>query len=938
MRSILRLVSACAILTVILLASCGSDRTARLPESSQPVGQLQPAMEFPSGLPVDGLQPWEETRAGSALDAQSEFTLGTQRFLEGGSVLDAGAASRIGDSSGAGDGMSFALYRLPMAGQQPGALAFDVNILPDGDFGPSSYYIGLSNYAAGRWEWHGPYSEHHVRLVRSSQPGPDVFASEDYTSEFDNLFVNVLVHGSSQVDVLGISSDSLSGADAEAPPVPQGLAATGINGGVALTWNPVLAADLAGYRVNFSKQAFSAPDEAGVQHAGFVEGNTRHLLAGLSGEVHVRISAVDNNGNESMLSDEVTATALSGDAPLIRLEVSNNSVPRNAVATVEVVGGDENLLYDYDLDGDGIFELTGETDTLKALPTQDTGLIRPAVRASDLDGERIALGGVSLLISSNSRPVADALASVQFGTAPLSVDFDGSGSTDFDGTVVGGGWDFDGDGVYDSYDEGSTANLSASHQYNTPGFYNARLKVLDDEGAWDVDTIGIFVDGGETQNRPPVANLVFSPDFIISGLYVSPIDMQFDASSSFDPDFDTLEYAWDVNGDGSYASYQSLSTASISSFTQGLHRAGVRVRDEAGNISQATVVYAVYQFNSQLVDSGRTVGNATSIVSVDSILGSTRTGIAYYDSSNDDLMFTYCTDQNGYSWQPAYVVEALGGEWMSLVPNASDFQMGYYRDGNLYYRESDDEGKSFEAPIDVDTGADDAGMYVDAVRLTNKPAFAYYNATDGDLYYAVSNSVNVSNFGTPVNVDGTGDTGLYPDVVYSGGNHSIAYYRQDNGNLMFVQSTDTSGLNWGSPVMVDGNDGDVGRHPSMLSISFKFCIAYLDSLNDVWFVKSSDSSGSAWGTPLHLGNVNAKTCEMMVVGDRLAIFIGDDVLGRGEFILSEDISGDSWGSWEYFDYGDTTGFMSAAPMFNGMPGLAYWDEDQELYFTTPRLD
>ena len=51
------------------------------------------------------------------------------------------------------------------------------------------------------------------------------------------------------------------------------------------------------------------------------------------------------------------------------------------------------------------------------------------------------------------------------GAAPLTVAFDGSGSTDPDGDALTYQWDFNGDGTWDSTD------VKASYTYTTNGLY-----------------------------------------------------------------------------------------------------------------------------------------------------------------------------------------------------------------------------------------------------------------------------------------------------------------------------------------------------------------------------------------------------------------------------------------------------------------------------------
>lgn len=74
----------------------------------------------------------------------------------------------------------------------------------------------------------------------------------------------------------------------------------------------------------------------------------------------------------------------------------------------------------------------------------------------------------------NSPPAAVFTASPSVGTAPLTVSFNASASSDADGEIVGYDWEF-GDGSV------GTSAL-ASHTYQSTGTYAARLTVHDDAG------------------------------------------------------------------------------------------------------------------------------------------------------------------------------------------------------------------------------------------------------------------------------------------------------------------------------------------------------------------------------------------------------------------------------------------------------------------------
>src|SRR5690606_24082325 len=83
--------------------------------------------------------------------------------------------------------------------------------------------------------------------------------------------------------------------------------------------------------------------------------------------------------------------------------------------------------YDWDLDGDGVFEIQNDNSGSQVAITSATGIIRPRVLGRDTKGEHTALGGVSLVISGNSRPVALATATPATGEVGVEVEYRATG-------------------------------------------------------------------------------------------------------------------------------------------------------------------------------------------------------------------------------------------------------------------------------------------------------------------------------------------------------------------------------------------------------------------------------------------------------------------------------------------------------------------------------
>lgn len=127
----------------------------------------------------------------------------------------------------------------------------------------------------------------------------------------------------------------------------------------------------------------------------------------------------------------------------------------------------------------------------------------------------------------NLPPVADA-GGPYTGTTAAAVAFDGTGSSDVDGSIVAYDWDFG---------DGSTGTgASPTHTYAAAGTFTVLLTVTDNGGAVDTSDATATISG--SSNQAPVIDpggpYVGAPNEVI----------HFDASKTFDPDGDSLVFMW----------------------------------------------------------------------------------------------------------------------------------------------------------------------------------------------------------------------------------------------------------------------------------------------------------------------------------------------------------------------------------------------------------
>jgi glucose/arabinose dehydrogenase len=103
-------------------------------------------------------------------------------------------------------------------------------------------------------------------------------------------------------------------------------------------------------------------------------------------------------------------------------------------------------------------------------------------------------------LSGNNPPNAVATANPTSGAAPLTVQFDGSGSSDPDGEALSYSWDLNGDGNY-----GDSTMANPSHTYPTAGTFSVTLRVTDVRGASSVSPpVTITVGAGNTPPTPVI--------------------------------------------------------------------------------------------------------------------------------------------------------------------------------------------------------------------------------------------------------------------------------------------------------------------------------------------------------------------------------------------------------------------------------------------------
>jgi surface protein len=214
-----------------------------------------------------------------------------------------------------------------------------------------------------------------------------------------------------------------------------------------------------------------------------------------------------------------TASVLEGPAPLdVAFDASGSSDPNG-----------DALTYTWDFkDGSA---------AMGATPTHSFAAGTYEVALTVSDGELASTDTITIT-AINTAPVANIVASVTEGLAPLEVSFDASGSSDANGDALTYAWDFK-DGT-------TSTDVSPTHTFKA-GTYDVTLIVSDGVLA-DTATVAITA-----TNSAPVASASAS-----TTQGQAPFSIDFNASASTDPNNDALTFAWDF-GDGATGSGETVS-------------------------------------------------------------------------------------------------------------------------------------------------------------------------------------------------------------------------------------------------------------------------------------------------------------------------------------------------------------------------------------------
>ena len=252
-------------------------------------------------------------------------------------------------------------------------------------------------------------------------------------------------------------------------------------------------------------------------------------------------------------------------------------------------------LYQWDLDGNGSFELSDTVGRDQTHTYSTPGTYAVTLKITDSQG-RTSTRTKNVVIG-NAPPVISVSAAPTNGQVPLKVNFSAS-ATDSDG-VASFEWDFDGDGSYDRTINGASGNTQ--FVYTNVGTFSPRLRVTDRLGASSVAAVPSMV-----VRAAPVG----SPQATLSVSRTSgtaPLVVTLSASVT-DPQGKAVQsYEWDADGNGVFDGTTGAGSFAYTYASAGTYYPRVRITlsdgRKAEDVKQISVTStATLALNTDTVD------------------------------------------------------------------------------------------------------------------------------------------------------------------------------------------------------------------------------------------------------------------------------------------------------------------------------------------------
>lgn len=454
--------------------------------------------------------------------------------------------------------------------------------------------------------------------------------------------------------------------------------------------------------------------------------------------------------------------------------------------------------YEWDLDGDGVFELDGGATATYSWLLELPGDHRVKLRVTDNAG---AQDSTWMLCTGNQPPIAKISANPISGNCPFTVTLDGSASYDTDGSIVNWAWDLFDDGQPENWGTGPPGTWQSTVIWSGP--VKGRLRVKDDQGAFGSATITLHgTNGWQVHTLDPIG---------LPGWFNSLAE---------------------INGQPAIAYYVYNSRAL--KYIRATDPLGVNTWNNPTHLGIiADPGYGAYSVHLAEID-GKVPG------------------ISFSGYLSGDPSYVVAKDGQGTAWNPFVTASPGGmgpGQWLIEVANKP--AIATHTIGINFIPAENDLGTKWKTPVPVANVASIFGNDCVMAIVNGNPAICFPDTVTqggkqvGVLKYVRATKPDGSQWGTPVviyNKDGAGGAKL----AVIDGRPAVAFVIAPSYfEVRYKRAADQNGASWSGGSYQIKKDGrfvlglvTINGRPA---IGLETCTGH-----DIMYFEAKDSIGSSW--------------------------------------------------------------------------------------------
>ena len=287
--------------------------------------------------------------------------------------------------------------------------------------------------------------------------------------------------------------------------------------------------------------------------------------------------------------------------------------------------------------------------------------------------------------------------------------------------------------------------------------------------------------------------------------------------------------------------------------------------------------------------------------------------VVWQDQSNggDSDIFFRVSNDNGQTFEPPIDLSSNTGfsVGQQMIVSGNNVYVVWADESNggdfdIFFRVSHDNGQTFEPPIDLSSNT--AFSFSPQIIVSGNNVFVVWqdlsNGGDPDIFFRVSND-NGQTFEPPIDLSSNTGTSEGPQMIVSGNNVYVVWMDTSNGGDLdiFFRVSNDNGQTFEPPIDLSSNTG-LSRFPQMIVSGNNVYVVWQDTSNggdDDIFFRVSNDNGQTFEPPIDLSsNTGGSFGQQMIVSGNNVYVAWMDTSNGGDNDIFFRVSNDNGQTFE----------------------------------------